>query len=338
MPLPNHSLRMKKTVLLSLLVPSVIAVFSILPIENDAPVFHSAAERAFFNKHGFGLMPDPAHYTGAGGLLPIDSNIYFPTAKLCGGCHGFDPNEHALVTTEGKDVNVYDDWRSTMMANSARDPFWRAKVTHEILANPAHSLELQDKCTSCHAPSGHYQAKLRDHQQYYLLSDLYADTLGLDGVSCQTCHAQSPDLLGDLRGMTQDEYVALKQLCDRFPELPTSVQEKLLRDVWRPIAIRRSIPDLQGVHPIFLAEAKSRRSLVIFFAAAVAVGSATARPRTCRLPHLPASIAAVPCSRNSPASMITCCATLVCNASTSPMRRPLTASPSTASAARAFRR
>ncbi|MCB9354880.1 MAG: hypothetical protein H6575_09985 [Lewinellaceae bacterium] len=189
---------MKKTVLLSLLVPSVIAVFSILPIENDAPVFHSAAERAFFNKHGFGLMPDPAHYTGAGGLLPIDSNIYFPTAKLCGGCHGFDPNEHALVTTEGKDVNVYDDWRSTMMANSARDPFWRAKVTHEILANPAHSLELQDKCTSCHAPSGHYQAKLRDHQQYYLLSDLYADTLGLDGVSCQTCHAQSPDLLGDL--------------------------------------------------------------------------------------------------------------------------------------------
>lgn len=61
--------------------------------------------------------------------------------------------------------------------------------------------------------------------------------------------------IGDLRGMTQDEYVALKQLCDRFPELPVAVQEKLLRDVWRPIAIRRAIPDLQGVHPIFLAEA-----------------------------------------------------------------------------------
>lgn len=85
-----------------------------------------------------------------------------------------------------------------MMANSARDPFWRAKVTHEMLVNPAHSLDLQDKCTSCHAPGGHYQAKLKRHDPYYLLADVYADTLGLDGVNCQACHAQSPQLLGSL--------------------------------------------------------------------------------------------------------------------------------------------
>lgn len=61
--------------------------------------------------------------------------------------------------------------------------------------------------------------------------------------------------IGDLRGMTTEEYVALKQLCDRFPELPTSVQDRLLRDVWRPIALRRAIPDLPHIHPIYLAEA-----------------------------------------------------------------------------------
>ncbi len=61
--------------------------------------------------------------------------------------------------------------------------------------------------------------------------------------------------IGDLRGMSTEEYVALKQLCDRFPELPTTVQERLLKDVWRPIAMRRAVPDLPGVHPIYLAEA-----------------------------------------------------------------------------------
>lgn len=61
--------------------------------------------------------------------------------------------------------------------------------------------------------------------------------------------------IGDLRGMTRAEYDALKQLCDRFPELPVSVQERLLREVWRPIAMRRAIPDVAGVHPVYLAEA-----------------------------------------------------------------------------------
>jgi uncharacterized RDD family membrane protein YckC len=63
------------------------------------------------------------------------------------------------------------------------------------------------------------------------------------------------EAIGDLRGMSQEEYVALKQLCDRFPELPATVQSRLIRDVWKPIAIRRAIPDLPGIHPIFLAEA-----------------------------------------------------------------------------------
>ncbi len=61
--------------------------------------------------------------------------------------------------------------------------------------------------------------------------------------------------VGDLRGMTMDEYVALKQLCDRFPELPQNVQDRLLAEVWRPIAQRRNIKPVQGVHPIYLAEA-----------------------------------------------------------------------------------
>ncbi|MCO5296285.1 MAG: RDD family protein [Fimbriimonadaceae bacterium] len=61
--------------------------------------------------------------------------------------------------------------------------------------------------------------------------------------------------VGDLRGMTQEEYVALKRLCDRFPELPAGVQERVVREVWLPFAQRRSVPEAPNVHPIFLAEA-----------------------------------------------------------------------------------
>jgi hypothetical protein len=184
---------MKKTLLLVASIPAVLAALSYLPVDNQTDTFHTPEELKFFAEHAL----DAPRGNGAHPLLlPIDSNILFPTSKTCGGCHGHDPNMHALVTTSGEDVNMYDDWRSTMMANSARDPFWRAKVSHEILINPAHSLELQDKCTSCHAPAGHYQSKLKAHQPHYGLAQLYSDTLGLDGVTCQACHAQSPVGLG----------------------------------------------------------------------------------------------------------------------------------------------
>ncbi len=61
--------------------------------------------------------------------------------------------------------------------------------------------------------------------------------------------------VGELRGMTPEEYAALRRLCDRFPELATVVQDRLLADVWSPIAERRAVPSLPNVHPIYLAEA-----------------------------------------------------------------------------------
>ncbi len=61
--------------------------------------------------------------------------------------------------------------------------------------------------------------------------------------------------VGDLRGMTLEEYNALRRLCDRFPELPTTIQDKMLAEVWRPIAARRSVPSIPNVHPLYLAEA-----------------------------------------------------------------------------------
>lgn len=61
--------------------------------------------------------------------------------------------------------------------------------------------------------------------------------------------------VGELRGMTLDEYNALRRYCDRFPELSPNAQTKLTSEVWLPIASRRGVQMAPNVHPIYLAEA-----------------------------------------------------------------------------------
>lgn len=63
------------------------------------------------------------------------------------------------------------------------------------------------------------------------------------------------DVVGELRGMTIEEYWALRRMCDRFPELPKAVQDRLIREVWQPISYRLRIGPVPNVHPLYLAEA-----------------------------------------------------------------------------------
>jgi hypothetical protein len=81
------------------------------------------------------------------------------------------------------------------MALSGKDPLWLAKVRHESLVNPAHAAALQNTCTSCHAPMGHYQAYFTGHLPY-TLSNLNTDSLGRAGVACMACHSIGTDRLG----------------------------------------------------------------------------------------------------------------------------------------------
>jgi len=62
-------------------------------------------------------------------------------------------------------------------------------------------------------------------------------------------------LIPALRGMTAEEYFALKRLCDRFPELGAAIQSKTLEDVWEPFARRHGVPPIANVHPVYLMEA-----------------------------------------------------------------------------------
>lgn len=175
----------KRKVLLLTLTLVAALVFSFATLQkNEARPFHTPLEKDFFQ-----------HQSGSPIRNPIDSDEYFLGSISCRGCHGFDTMQQASVDENGVDINLYDDWESSMMANSAKDPFWRAKVSHEILVNPAHAEELQTNCTSCHAPMGHFTA-IYHGATSYTIDDLDNDSLGLNGVACGGCHQIGTQNLG----------------------------------------------------------------------------------------------------------------------------------------------
>jgi len=127
--------------------------------------------------------------------FPDTVNTLFAGSGKCVGCHGFDPAGLTSVDENGNDVNVADAWAATMMANSAKDPFWRAKVSHEVSVNPDHQEDLESTCTKCHAPLGRFDA-MHNGQLTYSIAEMAMDSIALDGVSCSACHQLDTNFVG----------------------------------------------------------------------------------------------------------------------------------------------
>jgi hypothetical protein len=117
--------------------------------------------------------------------LPKQSNTWFSTAGACLPCH--DTHVTASRDKLGNDVSPVSSWRSTMLANASKDPFWQAKVKQEGIENPAHKSALENVCTRCHAPMGMINALLTTSVPYSM-DNLKNDNMGKDGISCTLCH------------------------------------------------------------------------------------------------------------------------------------------------------
>ena len=76
----------------------------------------------------------------------------FTGSGNCANCHT------DLTDSAGEDVSIGSHWRSTMMANAAKDPIWQAKVASEVLRTPGLKEVIEDKCTTCHMPMAYTQA------------------------------------------------------------------------------------------------------------------------------------------------------------------------------------
>ena len=136
-------------------------------------------------------------FRSANDTLPVLQSDHFWTSGRCAGCHGRDLLGQASIDpATGHDVNVVDDWRSSIMANSARDPFFRAKLDHEVLVNPGHTDALSNKCLSCHAPLAMHEELIAGRPPF-TLAMLDTSVLASDGVSCLACHMQRPGPTGN---------------------------------------------------------------------------------------------------------------------------------------------
>ncbi|WAK02567.1 multiheme c-type cytochrome [Methylobacter sp. YRD-M1] len=138
----------------------------------------------------------------ASGGDPNFTSTHFSGSGNCLMCH------NNLTDAQGKDVSIETDWSSTMMANSARDPLWRAKVRSELNRNPQLAGVISDKCTRCHAPMANFEAK-SSGEPMQILDGGFLDAShnrhnsALNGVSCTLCHQiQDSPNLGTLSGFT----------------------------------------------------------------------------------------------------------------------------------------
>jgi hypothetical protein len=124
----------------------------------------------------------------------------FELAASCMVCHG------NLVTPRGEDVSFGSAWRSSMMASSARDPYWHAGVRREVLDHPAARAAIENECSRCHMPMAHVLSGIAGRKQEVLAHvngpAAAADPFALEGIACGLCHQIADERLGERASFT----------------------------------------------------------------------------------------------------------------------------------------
>jgi hypothetical protein len=127
--------------------------------------------------------------------LPTDRGLYFAASGACAVCH------ENLIDDGGADVSIGAEWRGSLMANAARDPYWRATLRAEVEAHPEQRQAIEELCGRCHMPMAHFSATTSESSTA-ILDGGFADpqhqlhTWAIDGVSCSLCHQIREDGLG----------------------------------------------------------------------------------------------------------------------------------------------
>jgi hypothetical protein len=127
----------------------------------------------------------------------------FQASTQCMTCH------NGLTTPAGEDVSMGTMWRSSMMAHSARDPYWHAGVRREVIDHPSAQAAIENECSRCHMPMAHVQTHALGGQQQSVFANLPVpgaapapDPMAADGVSCALCHQITSEQLGQKASFT----------------------------------------------------------------------------------------------------------------------------------------
>jgi len=149
-----------------------------------------------------GLVLTQTELTAQGSGMGSQVPQLFHTSDQCLACH------NGLVAANGEDVSIGFKWRSSMMGNAGRDPYWMAAVRRESLDHPAAVDLIEDKCTVCHlgmARTTHVAegGQGKAFQYFPILGEGGPhSSLAVDGVSCTVCHQIQNINLGVKDGFT----------------------------------------------------------------------------------------------------------------------------------------
>ena len=130
----------------------------------------------------------------AAACLAGEEAAELPTADRCIACHS------DLTDDGGRDVSIGHDWRSTMMAHAARDPYWQASVRRETIDHPALAEEIEDTCATCHMPAARATARASGEPGRvfdHLVPGAPGVQAAMDGVNCAVCHGIAHEGLGE---------------------------------------------------------------------------------------------------------------------------------------------
>jgi hypothetical protein len=128
--------------------------------------------------------------------------VLFQPSSQCMTCH------NGVSTPSGEDVSFGTLWRASMMAHSARDPYWQAGVRREVTDHPRAQAAIENECSRCHMPMAHVQTHDMGGQQSVFANlaapgtGAAADPLAVEGVSCSLCHQIKDEALGTKSSFT----------------------------------------------------------------------------------------------------------------------------------------
>ena len=141
----------------------------------------------------------------------------FRTSDRCVACH------NQLQTSSGEDISIGFQWRASVMANSARDPYWQGSVRRESLDHPESQANIEDECSICHMPITHLtaksegqKAKIFEHLPISLEDQEHR--AAADGVSCSVCHQIDKARLGTSESFNGNVVIASPQEKGPRPE------------------------------------------------------------------------------------------------------------------------
>jgi hypothetical protein len=150
----------------------------------------------------------------------------FTSSEQCAVCHIAAPGAKAMKDAAEEDVSPYLTWQATMMANSFRDPYFRAQLRKESIAA---GDAVQELCLRCHTPMLHHEAVL-DGKAPPRLADVEGDPYADDGVSCTVCHMMDGKNFGEIGSFSgRPTFNRERRIFGPYADVATRPMQNLVR-------------------------------------------------------------------------------------------------------------